>query len=345
MDKKVLGFFFCLWFFGYYSMAAEQDEQFNAADPNYQIDFPKDHGPHEKFRIEWWYFTANLKSESIDDLGIQWTLFKSNLKPDSRKNPQQKNRFWMAHSAITTETSHYSEERFARGNTGQAGVALNPFRAWIDNWSMKGDNELENIKLESRGVDFSYSLQLSTKMRPVLQGERGFSEKSEKSAASHYYSQPFYSVRGWVILNGKQHIVEGVGWLDREWSSDLLSENQLGWDWFSLHLNNGEKVMLFKVRDDDGVDFLSGSWIYKNGTKRPLSSSDFKLKETDYSMVKGRRIPTKWKIVVRGSDPFTINTEALNINSWMDTSFPYWEGPISFSGDFSGVGYLEMTGY
>jgi len=29
----------------------------------------------------------------------------------------------------------------------------------------------------------------------------------------------------------------------------------------------------------------------------------------------------------------------------MATSFPYWEGPISFRGSRSGVGYLEMTGY
>ena len=29
----------------------------------------------------------------------------------------------------------------------------------------------------------------------------------------------------------------------------------------------------------------------------------------------------------------------------MGTSFPYWEGPISFSGSHAGVGYLEMTGY
>ena len=29
----------------------------------------------------------------------------------------------------------------------------------------------------------------------------------------------------------------------------------------------------------------------------------------------------------------------------MGTSFPYWEGPVSFTGTHRGVGYLEMTGY
>ena len=90
---KLFGFFFCFWLVGFYSMATEQDSQFSVADPNYQIVFPRDHGPHENFRIEWWYFTANLKSKSIDNLGIQWTLFKSNLKPDSREHTERLNGF------------------------------------------------------------------------------------------------------------------------------------------------------------------------------------------------------------------------------------------------------------
>ena len=180
---------------------------------------------------------------------------------------------------------------------------------------------------------------------PGSQGDAGYSKKSETSAASHYYSQPFYNVEGWVTLNGERHVVEGVGWLDREWSSDLLDKSQLGWDWFSLHLNDGRKVMLFKVRHTSGNDFLSGSWIDQDGTKKPLNASDIELEETAYSTVKGRQIPTKWKISFPGRNSLTLNINALNTRSWMDTRFPYWEGPISVSGDLLGVGYLEMTGY
>ena len=345
MNIKILGFFFCLWLVSHNTSASEHNNEFNVADPSYEITFPRDHGPHKNFRIEWWYFTANLKSQSIQNLGVQWTLFKSNLTPISSKKAKYINGFWMAHSAVTTENFHYSEERFAREKSTQAGVILDPFNAWIDNWSMKGDNKLETIQLESSGVDFSYSLKLSTKISPVLQGDKGFSEKSERGAASHYYSQPFYSVQGWVVLDGKRHVVEGVGWLDREWSSNLLDENQLGWDWFSLHLDNGQKVMLFKVRQKNGDEFLSGSWIKRDGSKISLSSTDFALEVVEHSTIKGKQIPTKWKISFFGSDPITINTNVLNTNSWMETSFPYWEGPILVSGSFSGIGYLEMTGY
>ena len=345
MINKILAFLFCFWLFSYNAIADEHNNKFSVADPNYQITFPRDHGPHENFRIEWWYLTANLKSESIENLGIQWTLFKSNIMPISSKKPNHLNGFWMAHSAITTNELHYFEERFAREKSGQAGVKLDPFKAWIDNWSITGDDQLGNIQLNSSGIEFSLSLKFSTKFDPVLQGNAGFSKKSEVGAASHYYSQPLYTVEGWVILNGERHMVEGVGWLDREWSSNLLNNSQLGWDWFSLHLDDGRKVMLFKVRHDSGNDFLSGSWISQDGTKNLLNAAEIKLEEIAYSQVKGRKIPIKWKISFISDNPLTIYTEALNTNSWMDTSFPYWEGPILLSGDLPGVGYLEMTGY
>ncbi len=345
INMRLIGYLFCFLLINFSTMADDKSSGFDSANPSYQISFPKDHGPHKNFRIEWWYFTANLKSETINDLGIQWTLFKSNLIPTSLKKPRKLNGFWMAHSALTTKNVHYFDERFAREDSGQAGVTQKPFKAWIDNWAITGDDKMQRIQLVSSSNNFSISLKFSTNNSPILQGNNGYSKKSEQGAASHYYSQPFYNVSGWVTLNGKRHFVDGVGWLDREWSSDLLSKNQLGWDWFSLHLDNGQKVMLFRVRNNKGSDFLSGSWTNQDGSKKLLDTTKIELKEIDYSEVKGKRVPTKWKISFLGSKPFTINTKVLNHGAWMDTSFPYWEGPISFDGDLSGVGYLEMTGY
>ena len=93
MNRKILVFLFCFLLFGYNASADTHNNEFNLADPDYQITFPRDHGPHKNFRIEWWYLTSNLKSESIENLGIQWTLFKSNLTPISSKKPSQLNGF------------------------------------------------------------------------------------------------------------------------------------------------------------------------------------------------------------------------------------------------------------
>jgi predicted secreted hydrolase len=55
-------------------------------------------------------------------------------------------------------------------------------------------------------------------------------------------------------------------------------------------------------------------------------------------------LPTAWHIKIP-AHLFSIECGALNPQSWMGTSFPYWEGPIGFTGTHAGAGYLEMTGY
>ena len=100
---------------------------------------------------------------------------------------------------------------------------------------------MRTMQLESSGVDFAFSLKFSTKISPVLQGKNGYSKKSQQGSASHYYSQPFYSVKGWVILNGEKHFVEGVGWLDREWSSNLLNTTNLAGIGFLYILTTGKR--------------------------------------------------------------------------------------------------------
>ena len=104
-------------------------------------------------------------------------------------------------------------------------------------------------------------------------------------------------------------------------------------------------VQTFNDAADGNHNFMGGPEFNKDGTKKSFKATEIRLEETAYSTVRGRKIPTKWKISLLGENTRFIYTEALNNYSWMETSIPYWEGPISFSGDFSGVGYLEMTGY
>ena len=324
--------------------ADPQSKYFKRAVSDYQIKFPKDHGEHKNFKVEWWYVTANLSSEIFGELGVQWTLFKNELAQNNKKTSWDLSSFWMAHSALTTKKHHFYEERFARKNIGLAGVTLSPFKAWIDNWSASGDNKLKKLTIESNGKNFSYKLELETQFSPVLQGKNGFSLKSTTGNASHYYSQPFYSVKGWVEINGIKDKVEGLGWLDREWSSDLLGENQIGWDWFSIHLENGNKLMIFQVRERDGNNFVSGSWIDKDGSKQALSAKEVRITKLKSKSYIWGKIPVKWKVDIPEKAVYLTITP-LNENSLMGTLIPYWEGPVKLSGSDKGVGYLEMTGY
>jgi len=317
-------------------------EGFAVPERGYAFEFPADHGPHPAFRIEWWYLTATLTGEDGRDYGVQWTLFRSALQPEAAQGWETQ-QVWMGHAGLTTETDHFAAERLARGGIGQAGVTADPFEAWIDDWQMVGPS-MDDLTLTARGPDFSYNLTLDAQGPLVFQGDAGYSVKSPEGQASYYYSQPFYTAEGTLTLPDGTVAVTGQAWLDREWSSQPLSDTQDGWDWISLSFDTGGRLMGFRLRDRAGPDFYAGTWIDADGTETPLPNGALQMTPLAETEVAGRTVPTSWRIELpeRGLD---VTLNAVNPQSWMDTSFPYWEGPIRITGSHSGRGYLEMTGY
>jgi predicted secreted hydrolase len=327
----------------------EESKGFAQVVPGVPLDFPRDHGAHPDFRIEWWYLTANLQDASGARYGAQWTLFRQATIPGNRDEGWDSRQLWMCNAAITSANSHYFTERLARGGVGEAGVDVTPFRAWIDSWEMRGGNAFSSnaispLEVSAIGPDFGFSLQLASSKPLVLQGEGGYSKKSERGQASYYYSQPFFSAAGALTLKDKQVAVTGHAWMDREWSSQPLAPDQTGWDWFSLHLESGEKIMLFRLRQNDGQNYFAANWITESGRSTLIARETIAIMPLTFTDIAGRRLPTSWSIVI-GARGVKIESVPLNPKSWMGTRFAYWEGPISFSGSHNGTGYLEMTGY
>jgi predicted secreted hydrolase len=318
--------------------------------PTTRLVFPADHGPHPDFRIEWWYVTAVLTDEDGDECGVQWTLFRIALAPsDQGGSGWQERQLWMGHAGLTTATAHRSAELYARGGIGQAGAVASPFDAWIDDWRMVATGPAVGtgfgpLRMTARGADFAYDLALSTDRDVALQGVEGYSVKSDLGQASHYYSQPFFEVDGTLTLDGTARRVTGRAWMDREWSSQPLTADQTGWDWFSLHLPDGDKLMVYRLRHEGGDDYVTGNWITPDSRSVRLDPGTVVTEPTGWSEVAGREVPVRWRIAIPGR-AFEIATEPLNAQSWMATDFEYWEGPIRFTGSHEGRGYLEMTGY
>ncbi len=312
---------------------------FALPDPATQFSFPQDHGPHPDFRIEWWYVTANLSAGDGREFGVQWTLFRNAISPGGAESDQ----IWMGHAAASTPDAHFHAERFARGGFGQAGVTASPFEAFIDEWHMSGAS-LETVELSAQGTDWAYDLDLRATGPFVPQGADGFSVKSEEGLASHYYSQPFYQVTGTLTLPDGPVRVSGDGWLDREWSSQPLATDQTGWDWISLHLDSGDKLMGYRLRREDGSAYTVGTWIGSNGTPTPFRPGEITMTEVRRAEASGRQVPVTWDVVVP-SRGVSVRVDALRAESWMPTAVPYWEGPVRVTGSHPGRGYLEMTGY
>lgn len=312
---------------------------FRLPDPDTRFVFPDDHGAHPAFRIEWWYVTANLQDSDGTPYGIQWTLFRNALEPSGAGADQA----WMAHAAVSTPAGHHYAERFARGASGQADVRADPFEAYIDEWQMVGPN-LNDLRLTAQGTAFHYDLKLDADGPFILQGDAGFSVKSEAGQASHYYSQPFYQVTGILTLEDGPVQVTGQAWLDREWSSQPLTATQTGWDWVSLHFDSGEKLMGYRLRDQDGSAYTVGTWITADQQSVALSPGQLTMTAAAHSDVAGRSVPTAWDIELPDYG-VTITSAAIYPESWMGTLVPYWEGPVAVTGSHPGIGYLEMSGY
>ncbi len=324
--------------------------------------FPQDHFPHPDYRIEWWYMTANLKDQQGQDWGLQWTLFRQSLSPDANLEGWDSDQIWMAHAAVTTPDKHFFAQRFSRGGIDQAGVnqltGSNGFDAWIDDWRWQSASDtLFPSTLEFNVGDHKVSLELNSKDDWVLNGDAGFSQKSAQGQASYYYSQPNITVKGTVKTEDKTIPLSGNAWLDREWSSQALAQNQKGWDWFSLHLDDGNKLMVYQLRHDTGNDWISGSWISAEGEVTPLGKGDIELNSSSESQITSNNnrsitLPLDWTISVSTSNLPALNRsltiKPLYDEQWLSTSFPYWEGVVLVSDDKGqsvGKGYMELTGY
>ena len=340
------------------ALAQDDDYQLLRADPTgyasvvpgHTLVFPRDHYPHKRYRIEWWYLTANLASPDGREYGVQWTLFRQSMDAGEDPGGWSSNQVWMAHAAISGSDGFVHDERFARGGIGQAGVAGDEngnFRAWLDDWVWSGDGASPidgDLRFTVGDAELSMSLTASTPW--VLQGDGGYSLKSSEGQASYYYSQPHIQISATMKQGNITTPLTGRGWLDREWSSQPLSPHQPGWDWLSLHLDDGHALMVYRLRNNTGEDWVSGSWVDPAGSSVTLSRDDIRfteVKRVPVDTARGPRdLPLYWQVELPAQSR-TLNIRPARHQNWLDAAFPYWEGPVVV--EEGGRGYLELTGH
>ena len=317
---------------------------FRQAAAGMTVRLPEDMGAHPEYRLEWWYLTANLKSDDGNRFGVQWTLFRNGIKPGSFSNDEpgwRRNEIWLAHAALSRPDEHHFADRAARGSLGQAGVTAQPFSAWIDHWQLDS-RDAGTWEITVDGEGFRYRLTIQPQLPAVLNGERGFSAKSAGGGGSMYFSYPLRIIDGEVEIGDEKFAVTGQGWFDREWSSQYLKSDQDGWDWMALHLDDGRHLMLFRVRGAD--DFYSATLVSRSGATRTLTGSEFTLTPLEYRHSRFGRVPTTWQLSVQLAE-IDVKIESWPGDYWNPGALRYWEGPVEVSGSHSGEGYLEMTGY
>lgn len=348
----------------------ETKQRWVSAGPGYEWSFPRDHWVHRAFRNEWWYFTGNLVSRDMPQrrFGYQFVIFRVGLYPgvSGLASDWDAANLLMGHAAITDKAA--GEHRFSEVLYREA-----PFLAQFSDhpdpliaWSLAPLGTDGTWKLRWKGDGFEFqmldhakgiALDLSTAFSdpPVFQGAGGFSRKSdEPGAASMYYSFTRLKTRGAVTIDGESWEVEGVSWMDKEFSSNQLTEEQTGWDWFGLRLDDGRDLMLYELRTKDGaIDYGKGTLVSPDGEVRYLSGADWKLNATSTwkSPETGIVYPAAWTVEVPSEKlRLTIEPDLADQEnqSHAGVGMTYWEGAVTLYGEDgqrAGEGYAELTGY
>jgi predicted secreted hydrolase len=333
---------------------------YQLALPGRKLSFPADHYSHPQFKTEWWYYTGHLETASGKRFGYQVTFFRFGVR-DRQKETKASPLFselYMAHFALSDigAKKFLFRERINRGYANKAGAATDRYLVWNEDWKVAGDEKNHAIQVNDRGTQLR--LQLTSRTAPALHGQDGLSQKGQgEGRASYYYSLTRMRTEGDLTINGMKEQVRGVSWMDHEFGSNQLRDDQVGWDWFSIQLDNQTELMLYLMRRKDGsVDpYSSGTLVSANGATKHLGINDYRVEVLDrwQSPKSKASYPMKWHVTVPGEaieleiTPAFADQELVTNRS---TRVTYWEGAVEIRGKVrgqvvNGEGYVEMTGY
>ena len=330
----------------------------------YRYLFPRDHGSHDEFRTEWWYYTGHLLTPEGRRFGYQLTFFRRAMAQEEvRSNPSRWaiRHLYLAHFALSDLDNarfHYAE-KVSRAGIGKAGAETGRLRVWIDRWFAEASSPAhEPHHLNASAADFRIDLFLRPEKTPVIHGTGGVSRQGEApEEASHYYSFSRMATTGTLSVGREEFAVRGTSWMDHEFGSGDLSDKLVGWDWFSIQLENRTEVMLYRLRRGDGTadPASSGTVSFPDGRTAHLKASDVQVEVLDYwtSHGSGARYPSRWRIAVPAQKLHLIVTPQLadqELVTRRSTQVTYWEGAVLATGTFqdapvAGHGYVELTGY
>lgn len=328
--------------------------EYRDVTPGTGIQIPRDFSFREGYRVQWWYFTGHLFTESGREFGYQLTFFAVNVQERNYRSEFGVNRIYISHFALSDlQTGRFFFSDQADTDAYKlAGAGQDFLHVWVGQNRLTGNSRAMHLHAADR--EKSIDLTLEPLKPPVLHGESGYSRKSEESPvhASLYFSYTNLKTRGTIKAGKNTFRVEGKTWFDREISSQGLSSDQLGWDWFAVQLDDNRELMIYLLRKKDGtIDRCSsGTYISASGAYRHLQKDDFRVSVLDYAVSRksGARYPSLWEITVpseRLKLRITPSLQDQEIIAQRTTGNRYWEGTCVVEGTARGRAYVEMTGY
>jgi predicted secreted hydrolase len=327
---------------------------------NTSFTFPRDHGSHPEFRIEWWYITGHLHDEEERRFGFQATFFRYalNTNETAQGTAFGTNQIFMAHMALTdVEGGRFLHEERLNREGWDASARTDDLDLKNGSWSLRRTEG--GIMMLSAGIQTEAQFQFALEpVQPlVVFGKDGLSRKgAEPSACSWYLTFPRLRVSGTLEYEGRMMAVTGEAWMDHEISSSQLGREQVGWDWLSVRLDDGSALMVYILRDADGRPdpHSTLAWIDRKGRVHHVGPAAFSWSSTGHwtSPETGITYPIDVRLQGTRPDgiPFDFKVRPLLRQQELSGQLggiAYWEGAcivLDASGRV-GEGYMELTGY
>jgi predicted secreted hydrolase len=339
---------------------------FARAHRKWEFTFPKDHGPHPRYKNERWYFNGQLVNDAGRRFGYQLTITRTGLRAETlatnsltglsrnekslQKHPSKwrGDQLYRAHFTVTdTETAQfYSYQKNSRNALELAGGQYiksddpkkdnHQLKIWIDDWVIESQsNTVFPLHIKAKQEKIGIDLIVNNTKPVVFNGDDGLFKKSAKSGdASYYYSIPRLESIGRISIGVNEYEVQGHSWFDREWSTASLGEDIAGWDWFAVHIDDKRELSFYQLRDKNGTmnNLSSGSIIFANGKYRALSAADIDLevKREWLSPTTGIIYPAAWRLSVP-SQSIELFISPMVEDQELKFAPRYWAGAVRVS--------------
>lgn len=326
------------------------------------VTLPRDLAAHKDAQTEWWYYTGHAETTSGREFGFELVFFKRRTDLDSFSIVPLRilgNPYYFAHFAITDIADRkfrYSHRKSANGILdAPAAMSESHYHLRLGDWSIREAGG-SHILRSTIGDDLLFEATLTPQKAVVLNGRNGVSFKDD-GEASRYFSYTRMDLEGDLTLGTSVEHFTGSAWMDREFGTWKPTENQKGWDWFSIQLDNETELMCYQLRNSKGElsPFSSGTFVEADGSHAGLSSGDFSIEVLDTwkSPNSGAEYPSRWLVKVP-SRKLELEIAPVLRDQELDTRgttmIVYWEGSCRVMGtadgrEIRGRAYVELVGY
>ena len=307
------------------------------------VRLPEDEGVHLS-PLEWWYFNGHVDTEDGRTFSYHFVTFQSVL--DSGLTPRLTQLSWADHEKGIHLIDEKTTLLFSEASSGE-------FDLTNAGWRMSGDGE--RFGLSFTIGEYTVELEGFPTKPPTLHHDTGYVDLGI-AGKTYYYSHTNLDTSGTVSLDGASYPVEGTTWMDHQWGDFSIA--QIGWDWFSLNLDDGSDLMVSVVWEQDGPKHIETYGTYTPPGDHPsvhLPGNEISVEPIDTwtSPETGGEYPMGWRVRIDSLNLDLLLTPVMREAEFTETgTIPviYWEGAVKAEGSRNGTsltgrGFVELVGY